>query len=95
MIFQTPANMSFQRMDNSFQPYAAAVDMSAKTVTLTNPDKSTAATFAIQPQDANRMVLDGTMGNRNVRFDLKLQPRESFLLVSRGFHWVQERPLNR
>jgi hypothetical protein len=95
MIFQTPANMSFQRMDNSFQPYAAAVDMNARTVTLTNPDKSTAATFAIQQQDADSMVLDGTMNNQKVRFDLKLQPRESFLLVSRGFHWVQERPFNR
>lgn len=95
LIFQTPANMSFQRMDNSFQPYAAAVDMNARTVTLTNPDKSTAATFAIQQQDANSMVLDGTMNNQKIRFDLKLQPRESFLLVSRGFHWIQERPFNR
>ena len=95
LIFQTPANMSFQRMDNSFQPYAAAVDMNARTVTLTNPDKSTAATFTIQQQDANSMVLDGTMNNQKIRFDLKLQPRESFLLVSRGFHWIQERPFNR
>jgi len=95
VIFQTPANMSFQRMDSSFQGYAAAVDMNAKTVTLSNPDKSTIATFAIQQQDAGRMVLDGTMNNQKVRFDLKLQPRESFLLVNRGFHWVQERPFNR
>ena len=95
LIFQTPANMSFQRMDNSFQPYAAAVDMNARTVTLTNPDKSTVATFAIQQQDANSMVLDGTMNNQKVRFDLKLQPRERFLVVSRGFHWIQERPFNK
>src|SRR6185436_14220187 len=95
VIFQTPANMSFQRMDSSFQGYAAAIDMNAKTVTLSNPDKSTIATFAIQQQDAGRMVLDGTMNNQKVRFDLKLQPRESFLLVNRGFHWVQERPFNR
>lgn len=95
LIFQTPANMSFQRMDNSFQPYAAAVDMNTRTVTLTNPDKSTAATFAIHQPDATSMVLDGTMNNQKVRFDLKLQPRESFLLVSRGFHWIQERPFNR
>ena len=87
--------MSFQRMDNSFQAYAAAVDMNAKTVTLTNADKSTAAAFAIQQQDANRMVLDGTMNKQKIRFDLKLQPRESVPLVSRGFHWVQERPFNR
>ena len=33
LIFHTPANMSFQRMDDSFQGYAAAVDMTAKTVT--------------------------------------------------------------
>lgn len=29
------------------------------------------------------------------RFDMRLLEREQFLLVSRGFNWIQERPFNR
>jgi hypothetical protein len=40
-------------------------------------------------------VLDGTMNNQKIRFGLRLQDRDKFLLVSRGFSWIQERPFNK
>jgi hypothetical protein len=35
------------------------------------------------------------MDGRKVRMRLELQPRENFLLVTRGFNWIQEFPFNR
>jgi hypothetical protein len=40
-------------------------------------------------------LLDGTMEGHKMRMLLQLVDREKFLLVSRGFHWIQEYPFNR
>jgi hypothetical protein len=36
--------------------------------------------------------MDGRMDNHQVHMELQLTDRNSFLLVSRGFHWIQEAP---
>ena len=43
----------------------------------------------------DRLILDGQMDGHKVRFDMRLIDRQKFLLVSRGFNWIQERPFNR
>ena len=35
------------------------------------------------------------MDNHQVHMELQLIDRDSFLLVSRGFHWIKEAPLGR
>jgi hypothetical protein len=96
LIFQSPTAMTFQRMNDTFQGYPAKIDDAVKQLTLTlSADKNDTATFAIDRPAADRLILDGTMGGRKVRFDMRLMDRESFLLVSRGFNWIQERPFNR
>ena len=35
------------------------------------------------------------MDGKKIRLELELFPRERFLLVTRGFHWMQEYPFNR
>jgi hypothetical protein len=39
--------------------------------------------------------MDGRMDNHQVHMELQLTDRNSFLLVSRGFHWIQEAPFGR
>lgn len=41
------------------------------------------------------MTLDGQMDGHAVHVQLKLKDRNQFLLVNRGFHWIQEYPFNR
>jgi len=95
-IFQNPASMSFQRMDDTFQGYGAKFDDAVKQLTLTmSGEKGETATFAIDRPQPGRLVLDGVMGGHKVRLDMRLLEREKFLLVSRGFNWIQERPFNR
>ena len=96
LIFQSPAGMSFQRMNDSFQGYTNTIDMAGKTLTLSSAaDKNWTARFAIEQPAADRMILDGAMDGHKVRLDVRRQDRGSFLLVSRGFNWIQDRPFNR
>jgi hypothetical protein len=39
--------------------------------------------------------LKGEMDGHQVAIALRLIDRNTFLLINRGFHWVQERPFNR
>jgi hypothetical protein len=41
----------------------------------------------------DQLILDGRMDNHQVHMELQLIDQNKFLLVSRGFHWVQESKL--
>jgi hypothetical protein len=88
--------MAFQRMDDSFARYGASINVNGKILALANDDnKNWRASFAFQRPAPDQLVLDGDMGSHKVHMQLKLLDRNKFLLVSRGFHWIQETPVNR
>jgi hypothetical protein len=96
VIFETPARMSFQRMDDTFVLFGNTIDMNAKTLALTRqPNAPPVGTFTIAQPAADRLVLDGVLEGKKTRLQLELFPRERFLLVTRGFNWIQEFPFNR
>lgn len=96
LTFQSPTAMSFWRMDDTFTRYTSAIDMNAKTLTLTRGnDQAWKAPFSLQQPSPDRLILDGTMDGHAVHLRLRLIDRKTFLLVSRGFHWIQEAPFNR
>jgi hypothetical protein len=67
-----------------------------KTLTLTRAtDKNWKAAFSFERPAPDRLILDGAMDSHKTRLQLKLVDRNSFLLVSRGFHWISEVPFNR
>jgi hypothetical protein len=90
-IFDFPDRMAFQRIDDSFAPYGASVNLPDRTLALTKrDDKNWTASFTFQRPAGDRLILDGRMDNHQVHMELQLTDRNSFLLVSRGFHWIQE-----
>jgi len=95
-IFDYPDRMAFQRIDDSFAPYGASVNLPERTLALTKRgDKNWTASFTFQRPAGDQLILDGRMDNHQVHMELQLIDRNSFLLVSRGFHWIQEAPLGR
>ena len=40
------------------------------------------------------MAMEGTFDGRKVRATLRRVDKSDFLLLSRGFHWINEYPLN-
>jgi len=95
-IFDYPDRMAFQRLDDSFAPYGASVNLPERTLALTkSDDKNWRASFTFQRPTGDQLILDGQMDNHQVHMELQLTDRNSFLLVSRGFHWTQEAALGR
>jgi len=96
VVFQSSTAASFQRMDDSFATYGAIVDPNSRAITLTRTsDKSEAARLSFERPSPDRLTLVGTMDGHKLRMQLRLFDRNSFLLVGRGFHWIQEYPFNR
>jgi hypothetical protein len=90
-IFDYPDRMAFQRIDDSFAPYGASVNLPDRTLALTKrDDRNWTASFTFQRPAEDQLILDGQMDNHQVHMELQLTDRNKFLLVSRGFHWIQE-----
>jgi hypothetical protein len=96
LVIQSTSSIQFERMDDSFTGYAAKTDTGAHTITLSkSTDKAWTAVFAYQQPAADRLVLDGVLDGRPIRLETTRFDQNRFVLVSRGFHWVQEFPFNR
>jgi hypothetical protein len=95
VIFDRPTQATFQRMDDTFVPYGATIDSSAKTVTLTRSDPTVPYRFSYEQPSPDLLVLKGSIDGHTMQIEARLFDRSNFLLVTRGFHWVQEYPFNR
>jgi hypothetical protein len=94
-IFEFPERMTVQRMNGEFARYDVSLKMDAKTLELTRKDQKGKSSLTFQQPAPNQLALDGTLEGHKVRMQLQAMDPDKFLLVSRGFHWVQEYPFNR
>ncbi|HEX2327518.1 MAG TPA: DoxX family protein [Candidatus Angelobacter sp.] len=95
-IFDYPRLVALQRMDDSLAYYRAAINITDKTLVLTKgADKNWRANLSFQRPVQNRLVVDGRIEDHQVHIELQLEDRNKFLLVNRGFHWIQESSFNR
>lgn len=94
VIFDRNGLLLFQRMDDSLIHYRAQINDKEQMITATSSNSAkTSLTFhRVSPSE---LTLDGTMDGRKLHLQLRLEDRNHFLLVNRGFHWVQEYPFNR
>ncbi len=95
VIFDRPTQAAFQRMNDTFVLYGAKIDPSAKTVALTRGNAGSPGTFSYEQPSADVLVLNGSLDGHKMQMQARLFDRSNFLLVTRGFHWVQEYPFNR
>ena len=95
VIMQTPTAAVFQRMNDTFDRYSAEFDKDGKTLKVTSTDGKTSSSLTYSRPAADSLVLDGTLDGRLVHLELKQVDLNTFLLNSRGFHWIQEVPFNR
>jgi hypothetical protein len=95
VIFENSGYANIQQMDEKGQYYRANVNVGAKTVALTKlADAKSKADFSFSQPAPGQLVLDGSIDGHKVHARLEWFDRSKFLLVSRGFHWVQEYPYN-
>ena len=95
-VFQTPERLAIQVMNESYAAFGSAIDMKTGTLVLSKPsDKNWKGHFTFQQPDADTLSLDGSMDGHQVHAVLHRMAPSRFLLLSRGFHWIQEMPFNR
>ena len=96
MLFDGPTRATFQHPDDSLEGFGAAIDTKAGIITLkkaTNPNWK--ATLQFRRAGAGQLILDGEMDGALRHLQLHLLDRSKLMLISRGFHWIQERPFYR
>ena len=95
VIIEAPTRVTVQRMDDSFLHYRAEIDMEASTLTLTRGGKPPDHVFTFAQPVATKLLLDGTLDGQRMHIETSLLDHRKFLLLTRGFHWIQEYPFNR
>lgn len=85
-------------MTNRHDYWSFQYDEKTGTLTLTRPrpgkeEKPTVLT-ATRPA-TDRLILEGEFNQHKIRAELKLVPESQYMLLSRGFHWVNEYPFQR
>jgi len=93
VVIQNATSVTFWRMDDTPLTYQGKIDLDAKTITLT--PSNVKSVFTIQQPAADRLILDGDLGGKTLHMETTYVDRSRFLLVNRGFSWIQELPFNR
>ena len=96
VMIQYPSYFGVRMMDDSPKGYSAEYDAAKKTVTLSEgADKSRKGVLVYSRPDADHVMLQGSLGADTLSIRLREMDTSRFLLVNRGFHWINELPLNR
>ncbi len=95
--FATSPNGALIRLatDSSVR-YGLRTDTVKRVATLANaPDSAKWLRLSYVFPDSMHLTLSGRIGADSVEMKLRRRPQSSYLLVSRGFHWVNEIPFFR
>ncbi len=95
LLFQEADQALFLRMNDKREWFHAQIDSTKSTIVLNGQtDPKANATFSFVRPAPDRLDLDGTLNGHKVQMQLHAVDLNSFVLLSRGFHWVQEAPFN-
>ena len=98
MIVNYPGFLSIRLLNDSTRGYRVAADSVKHTFVLsTRKDSSTKFPFTYERGGVHneQLMLDGIMGRDSLHLHLHRVDETKFLLLSRGYHWINELPFNR
>jgi hypothetical protein len=96
VVFDYPGMIAVQLMSDSRLRYPLKLDADKKTLALTRrDDPAWHADFSYEESEPGVLTLEGTFEGKKVRARLRRTDPSGFLLLSRGFHWINEYPFNR
>jgi hypothetical protein len=96
VVFDHPVYSSILLMNDVRERYTIAMDEKKQTVTWTGrDDPKRKFTLGFTRPNPNTLVLDGVIGGRALHAVCHRMGETGNLLLTRGFHWVNEYPFNR
>jgi hypothetical protein len=95
-VFQYLNGVTFQKMNQKFERFGGTIDTVKHTLTLQKGNDSTwKSVLAYERPSPTRLAFEGDVGGKHVRMAMTQRDLNDFFLISRGFNWVQEFPVNR
>jgi hypothetical protein len=94
VVIQAPTTIVFWQMDDTPLVYVATYDHEARTIALRR-NNAEAGSLRFEHPDPERLTFAGTVEGRAIEMHTTRVDHTKFLLLSRGFNWVQEFPFNR
>jgi hypothetical protein len=96
VIFDSPGAASIQLMNDSRKRYNVELDPRKRTIELSpRLEPNVKHTLSYKRSGPEALTLEGTFERQRVRAELRRVPEPAFLLLTRGFHWINEYPFNR
>lgn len=94
LIFERPGIAVIQFTGNPMRGYRVQLDPQKRTLGLSRRDEKVKHVFSYQQPNPQILVLAGAFEEKEVQARLRRVDPSQFLLTSRGFHWINEYPLN-
>ncbi|MEV0251683.1 DoxX family protein [Nocardia sp. NPDC050712] len=92
LVFDDPREATYQRMNGDLVPARADFRPGGRLDLTAATDPAPFATLAAERPTPDRLLLRGALHDRPVTITLDRVDPNSFVLRSRGFHWVQDYP---
>jgi uncharacterized membrane protein len=96
VIFDAGGRITIRTASDVVTRFSSKVDAGRHSMTLT--DRAVAGhtlVLGFEEPEANRLVLRGRIAGDPTVLRLRRFDEQQYLLLNRGFNWIQERPLNR
>ena len=96
MIFPYENGLALQALDGSMTYYSLKLTPAAHTLTVSTFPRSKQKSYPLSYRETGpgRLEIEGTFNGRKVHARLHREEDSKYLLISRGFHWINEYPLN-
>ena len=96
LVFERFEFGALYSMNDTPSYYEFSTDSKQNNLTLTlRRPANTKISLTYSRPTPDQLLLDGPIDGHPTHIQLRLEDRNKFLLVSRGFHWIQEYPFNR
>lgn len=96
VVFDFPGMIAIQLMGDTRERYRLELDEAKKLLILTKrDDPKWRSALSYRQADPKRLAIEGTLDGHKLRARLRRVDESKFLLVTRGFHWINEYPYNR
>jgi hypothetical protein len=96
VIFEYPGYVTVGGMDDKMQGYSLKPNLATRSFGLSSlKDPAWTADLAFVRSGPDLLAMRGTINGKPVQARLRRAKEDAFLLGSRGFHWINERPFNR
>lgn len=96
VFFEYPEFLGIKSMTDVRQFFQLTIDQQKKRMTLGKAfDPKWKAVLTYRQSEKDLLVLEGSIDGKLTQMKLRRKDDSKFLLLSRGFHWVNEYPYNR